>query len=269
MENIYLKQAEKAERSILKEYYEKRQIEFGVEDGAIYGLFIELIRKTESIAYLAEVEKTGGINSILRSVFEIYIYLSFILEKDTKKRARAYAKKWKVDQAFLFDLLNGDSDDANEVRKFLGITKEEFMHDYSEVFSSSDPEKWRKEFADIFPNQKKMPKQWYNFDGKTSNFYSLCKKLNMSAMYNTLFRVMSADTHSADVVRNFHMTPNYLSVLKNKDSGSDVLGMAEALLKETIVLVLHYYKLNSLERKISTTIAINEKINNREIRFNF
>ncbi|EOS7805304.1 hypothetical protein E3O86_RS13125, partial [Enterococcus hirae] len=63
--------------------------EVDVHDLVIKSLYVDLVDKVETINYLYKVGVTDNIGMIFRSFLEVYMYLSFILEKNTKKRGRA------------------------------------------------------------------------------------------------------------------------------------------------------------------------------------
>ncbi|WVE60141.1 hypothetical protein VXJ28_00440 (plasmid) [Enterococcus faecium] len=63
--------------------------EVDVHDLVIKSLYVDLVDKVETINYLYKVGVTDNIGMIFRSFLEVYMYLSFILEKNTINRGRA------------------------------------------------------------------------------------------------------------------------------------------------------------------------------------
>lgn len=53
-------------------------------------LYFDLVTKVETIVFLYENEKSDNVGMIFRSFIELYMYLKYILEKNTENRARAY-----------------------------------------------------------------------------------------------------------------------------------------------------------------------------------
>ncbi|QQC60659.1 hypothetical protein I6H67_05150 [Pediococcus pentosaceus] len=63
---------------------------FDIVDTAIISLFNSIASKAEAISILNKNKKFSEIGLILRPFLEQYLYLEFILEKNTNKRAQAY-----------------------------------------------------------------------------------------------------------------------------------------------------------------------------------
>ena len=52
-------------------------------------LYFDLVTKAETISFLYENKKSDDIGMIFRSFIELYMYLKYILEKNTVNKARA------------------------------------------------------------------------------------------------------------------------------------------------------------------------------------
>ena len=268
MENIFYKQATKLEEKILLDHYQNKQKEFGIEDGTIFSLYVELLRKSDSIFTLIDLQKTGGVPSLIRSNFEIYIYLEFILQKDTSFRAKAYYLNYNLEKAKLYDKVMNDSDESKELRNFLDIDAKGFAEHYQGDLEGKVAKQYRDEYKEHFKEMPKAPQKWYNFNGKIANFRSLCQYLGLEHMYDSLFVTMSSDTHSADSYRNLLIEKDYLATLVNKDEIQNLSITAEGILLECMKMVLKYYDLEELRKQIFFSLKINRSIQNGTLKLN-
>lgn len=261
MHKIILTQAEKVKNSILKEYFEKKEHEFRNQDLVVLGLYIEMINKTNSINLLLENNMTSGTESIGRSIFEIFVYLKFIFEKDTKNRAMSFILKENIRERNFLKKLKGNDWESNETRKALGITLQNILDEESKHNDSHMEKEWKERYRNI--HQERNPKNWYDFDGKTNNFYLLCKKMDYIGYYNTIFRILSADTHSTDIARNFHLEDGFIAILKNKDTGQSLEAIVQFFLYEIMMDILKFYNLKNLKRQVDITLKLNYKFKSR------
>lgn len=71
------------------EHYSQRKKEVENQDLVIRTLYFDLVTKAETISFLYENKKSDDIGMIFRSFIELYMYLKYILEKNTVNKARA------------------------------------------------------------------------------------------------------------------------------------------------------------------------------------
>ncbi len=71
------------------EHYSQRKKEVENQDLVIRTLYFDLVTKAETISFLYENKKNDDIGMIFRSFIELYMYLKYILEKNTVNKARA------------------------------------------------------------------------------------------------------------------------------------------------------------------------------------
>lgn len=254
-------QAARAEKSIFKEYFEKEEHEFRNQDLVVLGLFIEMINKTKSLNLLLEHNMTSGTDSLGRSIFEIFVYLKFILEKDTKNRAMSFLLKENLRERNFLKIMKGHDRESRETRKVLGITLQHILKEEAKYNDSHKEAEWKERYKSIHRNLDKLPKNWYDFDGKTNSFYALCRKMNYIGYYNTVFRLLSADTHSTDIARNFHIEDDYIAILREKDIGQSVEPIVQFCLYEIMMDVLFFYKLTELRKEVNKSLRLNRNLN--------
>lgn len=145
---------------------------FGFEDNAILGIYLSLLDKVDSILTLYESHKSGGCESIARSILEAKVYLFYILKqpKHIAQKAEAYSVARKVDLFNLYRTLTSHDNVGKRLRSFLGITHDEIIKNNRKVFLNQETE-CRKKFRGLIKvkESEKYPK-WYDGDGQTSSF---------------------------------------------------------------------------------------------------
>lgn len=256
MHDVFYKQLVKLEKDIMYKFYEEKQIEFGLHDGAIYGLIIEFRKKSMSALYLLENNLTSGVGSLIRSLFEITIYLEFIVKNDSVNRGTAFWLDYKLTQVKLFSLLKGNSKESRETRAFLQMDLDDFLRESESYFPEDSVDKWEKQYDKLLPRKDKRPRKWYDFDGRTKNFYDLCKSMNKIGEYNTIFRIFSQNTHSSDVSRNLNIGENYLEVESQVDNKEALTKLVQSLTYSIINSAFKYYDLKGTERAVCSSLKL-------------
>lgn len=243
---------------VLKRFEEKQTKEFGIHDGVIIGLLEEVLGKLKSLKILIENENFDSNDIVMRSAFEAYVYLFFILEDDTEKRARAYAYKNKVEEIKLFEQMTEGSRKGNAIRGYLGITLEEVLANNPQI-NSEYIIRIKEKYENLF-SPKEMKKTWFDFDNKTKNFEQLCTKMGMEVEYNLIYRIFSKDVHSNRALSRLKFTEKEVSV-GVFDKGTLLhRNMASLILVKLGRKVLQYYKLQNDLNLFNANVRVNYKL---------
>ncbi|GAB7306063.1 MULTISPECIES: DUF5677 domain-containing protein [Enterococcus] len=256
MQDVFYKQLVKVEKDIMYKFYEEKRIEFGLHDGAIYGLIIEFRKKSMSALYLLENNLTSGVGSLIRSLFEITIYLEFIVKKDSVNRGTAFWLDYKLTQAKLFSLLKGNSNESRKTRELLQVNLDDFLRHSESYFPEESVDKWENQYEKLLPRKGRKRRKWYDFDEKTKNFYDLCKSMDKIGEYNTIFRIFSQNTHSSDVSRNFNIGENYLEIESQVDDREALTKLVQSLTYSILNSAFKYYDLKGTERAVSSSLKL-------------
>lgn len=250
-----IKQADKCTRLIFEKEISIRDTEWSYIDASLIGLLENLNNMASSIIVLQNASSFAGIESLLRITFENYIFLKYILEKDSLNRATAYSLSDIKFQKRYFDLLIDPGRKGKDIRNLLSTSIEE-VQESSRSFSN--PEfiaKLDKRYTDCFSGH--APKVWYNYDNKTANFEQLCNKMGETTMYNILYRVFSRETHSAKANDLFSYTPDSVAV-KSPTISKELTESAVGLfLVESIRGIYNHYNLRSQLTQFNITIKYN------------
>lgn len=241
--------------TVIHSFEDNEHKEFDLHDGVIIGLLEEIIGKIKSLEILVTKENFNAIDTIMRSTFEAYVYLMFILEKDTEKRAKAYAFKSKLDELKLFELYTGNDSEGKSIRRFLNIPQEEILRLNSRI----TPEyinQYKEKYKNLY-KPSEMKKKWYNFNGKTNNFEQLCKSIKKEEEYHLIYRFFSKDVHSSRALSRVRAKENEIQIGIFDANPSLHINLSTSFLLESGKAVLEYYNLKKALTLFKSNIRIN------------
>jgi hypothetical protein len=207
---------------------------------------------------LLESKHLTSLDTVLRTIFENYVYIKFILEKDTDLRAKSYTYSTKIKEIQLLNDLTEDSLDGYKLRDFLQIKKDEIR----ETLAAKMDDEYQKRIKDGYLNEigmGRLEQKWYNLDGKTNNFKKLCLKLGLFVEYNLTYSILSIETHGKDAIRNFHFEENRIDLIKMEKSEDLYRSMNFTCLMESVRLIYEYYGLKRQLKNFNTLVSINYK----------
>lgn len=210
--NLIINHADKTTEKVLNKFNkEKETLQFDIQDMVIMGLFEDILGKIKTLKTLFEVNQLDAINIILRSAFEGYVYLSFILEKDTVNRAKAYAYKNKIEEIKILKSLTENNSTGKKMRKYIGRSIEEINVMYSQIITEDSYKKMQNKYKELY-SSKELKKFWYDFDDKTKSFEQLCIKMDMEEKYSLIYRLFSKDVHSNRALSKVKISENEVVV---------------------------------------------------------
>jgi len=234
------------------------------KDVVIIAFFENMIGHAKSLKILLENNHHSSIDSIVRTFFENYVYLKFILEEDSQKRATAYLYSLKVEDHLLFDQITNGDEVGRSLRSYLGLTTEELKKDFldtKKVFNLEEVEQmYLKELGMQRLNQK-----WYNlYTEKQSlnNFSKLCEKLGLIIEYKLIYSILSLETHGKDAMQKLEIEPNFFSI-KNPNSKNPVLclNLTTSLLEKMTRELYITFEMKDHLKNHDLLLSLNKHIN--------
>lgn len=236
-----IRQVDKTIETVFKEAIDNREAEWNYSDASVIGFLQNLRALGASIFLLQDNESYAGIESLIRVSFENYVFLKYILQKDSLNRATAYILSDVKFQKKYYDILIQQGKTGREIRELLSVTIDEISEGAGNLTNPEYIERLNDRYASCFGGR--IPKIWYNFDNKTNNFEQLCNKMGDSAMYNILYRLFSRETHSAKVNDMFSYEKNMVTLNPPYISDEMTESAICLFLIESIRKVYKYYEL--------------------------
>lgn len=266
---VICKESDKITSIIFQKCFNNNQRVYDYPDSVIIGLFEDMIGKAKSMITLIDAKSYFGIESISRGIFESYIYLSFILQNNTKLRARSYALSSKTSEAKFYKTISDPGRVGKKIREFIGIG----IEDIKNIIEDEDKflNMHTEYFQDVLKYRNEKNK-WYDLDGKTTSIEQLCIKLDKQSEYELVYRLLSKEVHSNDVLNIFNIEEEDNKInskdplarvdIKNKKNEIDLpVNICSIYLMDAVNLICDYYNLKDQKRKFSVILGINRKLN--------
>lgn len=219
-----------------------------VHDLVIKSLYVDLVDKVETINYLYKVGVTNNIGMIFRSFLEVYMYLSFILEKNTKERGRAcfYWQKYVTVKNL-----------KNKFNHLSASEKEEYVNEINDTLQKRNNSAYQdldsyelyitEKINNCFTNPMKLSKRrnWFNEDGEHQNIRSLFEYMGKESEYDDFYSRYSASSHGLSVLGQISVSPQMLAI-RPFDDKSIILPMLNGKIFDITNKVIAYYQLNEV-----------------------
>lgn len=255
---IILKEAEGSLELIFSKTFSKKNKKFEIEDAVTLGFFEDMVRKIDSLITLLDAGKLVSIDLITRSVFESYVYLKLLLLKDRRLYAKSYVAAQKMKEFSMFNSLIAENKDGVKIRKLLGKRIEEIKRDIN--FEAEEKlNKIQLHFSDVFEKRGKN-QNWYNLDNKTKNFEQLCRKLDLFSEYELVYRILSSEVHSMDVMKRWRFEPNQVYVLDGYTNSDMNISTVKMFLLEAINDLYTFYGLKKELKELNVLLSLNYRL---------
>lgn len=195
-------------------------------DEVIILMAYNIYDKVDSALFLLNNKKIHGVDSIIRSIFESYTNLEFIMKEDTKNRALSFSlsNNYRIEMTLnKYRLQNKDDKYKN---KFEGhIAQYIPKREWSEVFKNNGilyPDHWRS-IAEFKKGEK------------IRNFKQLCIYLGDESVqqYDIIYSHLSMETHGSIV--------KYYNEFLDIDSSVAPKELINKYLYKTVKLLLTFY----------------------------
>ncbi len=255
------KEADEVFGNILTEVFQNEEsiVEFTYKDAVVMGLIKNLINHSKSLYILLDNKHHTSVDAILRTIFENYVYLKFILEKNSLVRAKSYAYSNRISEYQMFDKLTEQTLKGKDMRNLLKVTLEEV----TAMFEKKDSPERRSEIESLYLEEfgmKWLKQKWYNLDGETKNFKALCIKMGMEPEYEFIYSILSTEVHGKDAMKNLDVQ-EFFVILKDshtKDSKLHI-SMASLYLMESVRVIYQHYDMKKKLRHFNTMLRIHRK----------
>ena len=219
-------------------------------------LGMNIAERAITLLNLCMLERYDSVGVLSRSIFEQYLYLEYILQRDTEKRACAFHCVSRLNNLNCMIKL----EEANPSDPSL-YTVEEISKELPGAETLQDLRKhYEDKYLSLF---KYRPKSWtkkhfYDLDEKEKTSVSkLMDRLNIDhQMYIIFYQMTSMDVHGTGVF-------NYVAAKSGRNSGV-TLNMIEKttkiIVRNTLGDLLEYYKIDPGEVR-EQLMSIEEMIN--------
>ncbi|MFE4428818.1 DUF5677 domain-containing protein [Peribacillus butanolivorans] len=251
-------EADSVTERVLENNFAINEKQFDIPDVAIIGLFEDMTGKINSLITLLDQKSFNGVDSLTRMTFENFVFLKFILQKDTVKRGKSYFYSLKIRQMKFFNDMSEQSLKGSEIRKYLSLTVEDLNKQFPELTDRSKIDEVEENFINSL-NHKNIKAKWYNHNGKIGNFEILCNHLDLQRDYFLLYRTFSSEVHALEAMKYFKLERGTLEVYKKKVDIETNVNIASNLLLEIIREVYSYYNLKGDLKRFNNLMAINMK----------
>lgn len=260
MMKAIIRESDKISGSVIDNFNKKNPpVEFDIPAAVIIGLLENIIAKSKSLRVLLEADNYDASDVITRSIFESHVYLKYILSADVEQRARLYAYSSQLSDFKLHDKITEETSVGSELRSFLGKTKQEILQETANMPIESEREKITNKYLSLL-NTDKTRTAWYNFDGKTSTFETLCLKMDMRKEYEILYRIFSKDVHANRALSRIKAAEDVIQIGNFDIDPTLHISITSMFLMESSRSVLQYYNLNKELRAFNTMLAINQNL---------
>ncbi len=222
-------------QSILEHYsyYIKEAVNFGTQmlswgnkdskdQSAVSNLFFrQFIDILDAFSILVENGSSGSCKILLRSMFEINLFIHFISDSHTKERSYSYLVFDILDHIKELDKLDIQTDSGKQIKsKFLNefwLNNVQTKHSTQEIqtervrleglLNHSEFEIVLKEHdkikVEMNNNSSAIKKiKWYSLFGGANNIESLAKLLKKQTLYEVLYRNWSKAVHGVDIFKD-------------------------------------------------------------------
>ncbi|EMW6058972.1 hypothetical protein AAFD91_002303 [Enterococcus faecium] len=201
-------------------------------DLVIRTLYFDLVTKAETINFLYENGESDDIGMIFRSFIELYMYLKYILEKNTVNRARAcfYWQKYNNIKILNDNLELMDSEEKQLTLKEIDDSLRNSINSHYDDLSTYR-DYIETQINSCYTNNTSLRnrKNWWNESAdKQSGIRSLFKYLKEEQVYAAIYKKYSTSSHGLSVLGNMDVTKNSIGIKKPSD-------------KDTVFTVLNGY----------------------------
>jgi len=226
-------------------------------DFAVPHLYLHLIEMTDSIEVLISSSCTNGALPLLRSSFESFLSIQFILEKDYTQRALSWALSYLYDKLKELDQYNmstkrGREFDNDWDKEMNLVPKYNFSQEYikskiigiNKLISEDIFHDLNKERKRLKKELKHWPK-WYQLYDGPQDLRKLASALGFTVYYDVLYKYWSSIIHAQDISRFFKNDKNgelYFIRLRDSSEMSLVASLAISLMTGATIKIAEKYR---------------------------
>lgn len=232
----------------------------------LFMFFRDMLEKADSISILVKNSSIEPSKIILRSIFELYLYIDYLTEKHFEDRSMAFLiwdTKRKIRLNKTFD--KTDAEFNNLLRK-IESDKSIFNKNIFSDLPSVKPALTNLNALLAYPQYGKVLKEfertknidrnnpaWYRLYNGPKNIQQLAEHLQISTLYEILYRSWSGNVHSTDIIDGKIIPSDNLGINETKVK-ADIIQLrfpkdAQVVSSYTMILLLKTFLLLS-DKKI-------------------
>lgn len=258
----------------------KRGKKMELSDGAIIGLYEQIVQKSEDLYYLIENERFASGSIILRVIFEEYVYLRYILKKraHVNELAESYFRYTRLQEKEIYNAIIADNETGEKIRDTLEFND---IHSAKSSLDSNFRNNNFRTFEDFYDNLSNKYKKirpdivtrrgnnkeriWYNYNGKINNLRELCKELDIENLYVLVYKVFSANTHGNRVIESIEIDGNsgYFKPIKITDDKM-IASMISKILWDLNADIYNYYDMHTALKNYKGTVSFKYLVDSKK-----
>lgn len=249
----------------------KQDTDLPIEDFVILSLYNSIINKIVDVKLLIDNNHYDSIEIIVRTIFEQYVYLKYILISDTKLKSEQFYYSYRIQSAtkgkkiftnfknnksLYGDLPKLDNQSAKQLGKQF-VDEKDFdnqIQEYLIKFKDNieyDPKK-----------NKRYYENWYNIDNSVNNLKDLVSVKDMDiyeSIYEILYAYGSMSVHGIDVPGNITPFEEGTILGKNINKSSNEVFVGVILLDLSRLVTKHY--------KLEKNSAVHSKLTKMKLSY--
>lgn len=184
----------------------------GTENLPILLFFRNYLEQLDACSILIKYSSIESVNNLLRTALENFLYIEYLLEKDTKRRSLSFIV-WNTYKTISnYEKADGKSKayldlvESYKIDKIVSNFKPPILPDIEKDKKNSvdfltQPE--YKEISHEFKNRlgKRKRIEWYSLFGGPNNIRELANYLKYPAFYDILYQSFSSSTHGTNIIK--------------------------------------------------------------------
>jgi hypothetical protein len=202
--------------------------------------FKNILEIGDGISILITKSSIDNAKILLRSLVENLFYLEYLLENESKNRALAYLVTTFHSEIKFNSKIDKNSSEGQNFRNVVlkdktyqntpflepRIQPERKGNGFTEIFNYPDFKKGEQEYQRTAA--KKSNPSWYSLYDGPFNIEQLASHLNQHALYEILYRNLSENVHSSNIIKyslaNFEQGPG-LSSMRNPENADMIASL--------------------------------------------
>lgn len=175
--------------------------------------FRDMLEKADAISILVRNSSIDPSKVLLRSIFELNLYIGYLLEEHTEDRAMSFLVLDALKQKKINEIFNKEGLEFKRIRKLLEqdilISDPNFLDNLPSVkdrieslnslLNRDDYKRVMKEYERTKKKDKSNP-AWYRLYNGPKTIQDLAIYLKLPFLYEILYRKWSGSVHSTDII---------------------------------------------------------------------
>jgi hypothetical protein len=230
--------------------------------------FRDMLEKADSISTLIRNSNVEPSKVILRSIFELNLYIKYLLEENfydrsmsflvwnTKRKIRIYRAFDKDDQSYSITKKQLENDEFFSDLSFLSEipSVKSALINQEKILKLPDYQAFVKEYERTRKKDNNNP-NWYRLFNGPKNIIELASKMKLPFLYEILYRKWSESVHGTDIIKDKIVRSKNSNAKKGKVN-ADIVQLrlpkdAQEVTSYTLILMLMIFiKLRDKKIKI-------------------